>query len=302
MPVGGVSPTWGSIDSGQSSPQVGSIRVTVSTRDGTPGLVVLAVDDEPHGLNELAYMLERNQYGLRALSAGDAAEALGVVGGSDPEVVLRKRAKLAPVDAVFIDINMPGLSGVELARVLAQLRPPPALVFVTGIGDEAVTAFDLGAVDYVLKPLKQERLDKAVERVLAKRTPAAANSGGALSPEPGDDEVIPVELAGTTKLVPRAAVRWVEAQGDYARLHTSDGSHLVRIPLAQLEERWGEAGFVRIHRSFLVALSLITELKMGASGYTVVIGDNEKELPVSRRHTRQLKDKLVRAPKNGWGG
>jgi two-component system response regulator LytT len=173
-------------------------------------------------------------------------------------------------------------------------------VFVTGIGDEAVTAFDLGAVDYVLKPLKQERLDKAVERVLAKRTPAGSAGGTALAPEPTDDEVIPVELAGTTKLVPRATVRWVEAQGDYARLHTADGSHLVRIPLAQLEERWGEAGFVRIHRSFLVALSLITELKMGASGYTVVIGDNEKELPVSRRHTRQLKDRLVRAPKNGW--
>jgi DNA-binding LytR/AlgR family response regulator len=273
----------------------------VSTRDGTPGLVVLAVDDEPHGLNELAYMLEHNQYVRRALSAGDAAEALGVVGGGDPEVVMRKRAKLPPVDAVFIDINMPGLSGVELARVLAALRPPPALVFVTGIGDEAVTAFDLGAVDYVLKPLKQERLDKAVERVLAKRAPAATPGGTAVAPEPTDDEVIPVELAGTTKLVPRAAVRWVEAQGDYARLHTSDGSHLVRIPLAQLEERWGEAGFVRIHRSFLVALSLITELKMGASGYTVVIGDNEKELPVSRRHTRQLKDRLVRAPKNGWG-
>jgi DNA-binding LytR/AlgR family response regulator len=281
---------------------VGSIRVTVSTRDGTPGLVVLAVDDEPHGLTELVYMLEANQHVRRALAAGDAAEALGVVGGGDPEVVVRKRAKLPPVDAVFIDINMPGLSGVELARVLAALRPPPALVFVTGIGDEAVTAFDLGAVDYVLKPLKQERLDKAVDRVLAKRVPAAAGGGGAVvAPEPTDDEVIPVELAGTTKLVPRASVRWVEAQGDYARLHTADGSHLVRIPLAQLEERWGEAGFVRIHRSFLVALSLITELKMGASGYTVVIGDNEKELPVSRRHTRQLKDRLVRAPKNGWG-
>jgi DNA-binding LytR/AlgR family response regulator len=279
---------------------VGSIRVTVSTRDGTSGLVVLAVDDEPHGLNELAFMLERNQHVRRALSAGDAAEALGVVGGGDPEVVVRKRAKLPPVDAVFIDINMPGLSGVELARVLAALRPPPALVFVTGIGDEAVTAFDLGAVDYVLKPLKQERLDKAVERVLAKRTPASSAGGTAAALEPIDDEVIPVELAGTTKLVPRATVRWVEAQGDYARLHTADGSHLVRIPLAQLEERWGEAGFVRIHRSFLVALSLITELKMGASGYTVVIGDNEKELPVSRRHTRQLKDRLVRAPKNGW--
>jgi two-component system response regulator LytT len=280
---------------------VGSIRVTVSTRDGTSGLVVLAVDDEPHGLNELAFMLEHNQHVRRALSAGDAAEALGVVGGGDPEVMVRKKAKLPPVDAVFIDINMPGLSGVELARVLAALRPPPALVFVTGIGDEAVTAFDLGAVDYVLKPLKQDRLDKAVERVLAKRGPGTSAGGAVPAPEPTDDEVIPVELAGTTKLVPRASVRWVEAQGDYARLHTADGSHLVRIPLAQLEERWGEAGFVRIHRSFLVALSLITELKMGASGYTVVIGDNEKELPVSRRHTRQLKDRLVRAPKNGWG-
>ncbi|HKN98253.1 MAG TPA: LytTR family DNA-binding domain-containing protein [Pseudonocardiaceae bacterium] len=279
---------------------MGSIRVTVSTRDATTGLVVLAVDDEPHGLDELTYMLERNQHVRRALKAGDAAEALGVVGGGDPEVVVRKRAKLPPVDAVFIDINMPGLSGVELARVLAALQPPPALVFVTGIGDEAVTAFDLGAVDYVLKPLKQDRLDRAVERVLAKRSPAASASGAVAAPEPADDEVIPVELAGTTRLVPRATVRWVEAQGDYARLHTADGSHLVRIPLAQLEERWGEAGFVRIHRSFLVALSLITELKMGASGYTVVIGDNEKELPVSRRHTRQLKDRLVRAPKNGW--
>lgn len=262
---------------------------------------MLAVDDEPHGLVELHYMLECNPNVRRALKSGDAAEALSIVGGGDPEVVARKRAKLPPVDAVFIDVNMPGLSGVELARVLAALKPPPALVFVTGIGDEAVNAFELGAVDYVLKPLKQERLDVAVGRVLAARGPREPM--GALMTEPTDDEVIPVELAGTTKLVPRASVRWVEAQGDYARLHTADGSsHLVRIPLAQLEERWGEAGFVRIHRSFLVALSLITELKMGASGYTVVIGDNEKELPVSRRHTRHLKDRLVRAPKNGWGG
>jgi DNA-binding LytR/AlgR family response regulator len=278
---------------------LGKICVTVSTRDATPGLVVLAVDDEPHGLDELTYMLEENEYIRRALKAGDAAEALGVVGGGDPEVAARKRAKLPPVDAVFIDINMPGLSGIELARVLTALRPPPALVFVTGIDGEAVTAFELGAADYLLKPLKQERLNKAVERVLAKRLPRELPPS--VSPaEPTDEEVIPVELAGTTKLIPRAAVRWVEAQGDYARLHTSDGSHLVRIPLAQLEERWGEAGFVRIHRSFLVAISLITELRMGPSGYTVLIGDNEKELPVSRRHTRQLKDRLVRSPKSGW--
>ncbi|HEY2695535.1 MAG TPA: LytTR family DNA-binding domain-containing protein [Pseudonocardiaceae bacterium] len=277
------------------------MRVTVSTRDGTPGLVVLAVDDEPHGLDELVFMLEQNPNIRRALSAGDAADALGVIGGGDPEVAARKRARLSPVDAVFIDVNMPGLSGVELAMALAELKPPPALVFVTGVGDVAVEAFELGAVDYILKPLTKERLDKAIDRVLAKWVPRET-APGMPSLDPTDDEVIPVELAGTTKLIPRAAVRWVEAQGDYARLHTSDGSHLVRIPLAQLEERWTDAGFVRIHRSFLVAVGLITELRMGPSGYTVVIGDNERELPVSRRHTRQLKDRLVRSPKNGWGG
>ena len=116
--------------------------------------------------------------------------------------------------------------------------------------------------------------------------------------------MIPVELGGTIKLVPRATVRYVEAQGDYARLHTNDGaSHLVRIPLAQLEERWENAGFVRIHRSYLVALPLVTELRMTSNGYAVVIGSGEgaKELPVSRRHTRELKERIVRPPKSELG-
>jgi DNA-binding LytR/AlgR family response regulator len=119
-------------------------------------------------------------------------------------------------------------------------------------------------------------------------------AGAAPGPEPTDEEVIPVELAGTTKLIPRSAVRWVEAQGDYARLFTAEGSHLVRIPLAQLEERWEKAGFVRIHRSYLVPINLITELQLGGNGYHVVIGEEERKLPVSRRHTRELKDRITR--------
>lgn len=117
----------------------------------------------------------------------------------------------------------------------------------------------------------------------------------------GENEVIPVGLADTTKLVPRSSVRWVTAHGDYARLHTSEGSHLVRVPLSRLEDRWSEAGFVRIHRSFLVALPLVTELRMSSSGYVVRVGDGDDaaELPVSRRRTRDLKDRLVRAAKLG---
>lgn len=99
-------------------------------------------------------------------------------------------------------------------------------------------------------------------------------------------------------MLPRSAVRWVEAQGDYARLHTAEGSHLVRVSLATLAERWADAGFVRVHRSYLVQLKLIAELRLVNSGYVVVIDGTE--LPVSRRHTRELKDKLVRAAKQDW--
>ena len=118
-----------------------------------------------------------------------------------------------------------------------------------------------------------------------------------LAPQ-SDELTIPVELAGTTKMVPRSAVQWVEAQGDYARLHTTDGSHLVRVSLASLADRWAEAGFVRIHRSYLVQLRLIGELRRSSGGYVVVVGG--RELPVSRRHTRELKDRLVRAAKQAW--
>jgi DNA-binding LytR/AlgR family response regulator len=278
----------------------------VTSHDASPGsqgLVVLAVDDEVPGLNELAYHLDAHPAVRKVYKAGDAAEALRLVSGSDPELAARKDAAQPAVDAVFIDITMPGLSGIDLARVLAELTPPPALVFVTGAGTEAVTAYDLGALDYVLKPLKGDRLAKAVERVCADRAAAPAGGAAPASSAAGEagDEVIPVELAGSTKLISRSAVRWVEAQGDYARLHTSEGSHLVRIPLAQLEERWAGAGFVRIHRSYLVALAVVTELRMGSSGYTVLVGDDDTELPVSRRHTRALKDRLVRSSKNGWG-
>ncbi|MFE2752487.1 LytR/AlgR family response regulator transcription factor [Actinosynnema sp. NPDC059335] len=283
----------------------GTVSTPVNNRADHSGLLVLAVDDEAPGLSEIKYLLESSPHIRRVLTAFDAAEALRILRGDyDVEVMDRTRAGLPPVDAVFADINMPGLSGTDLARVLGAFRAPPALVFVTGVEhSEAVVAFEVGALDFVTKPINADRVNKAISRVVDRvaATPAVTPEPAA---EPQDDEVIPVELGGTIKLVPRATVRYVEAQGDYARLHTNDGaSHLVRIPLAQLEERWENAGFVRIHRSFLVALPLVTELRMTSNGYAVVIGSGEgaKELPVSRRHTRELKERIVRPPKSSWG-
>jgi DNA-binding LytR/AlgR family response regulator len=246
---------------------------------GRAPLRVLAVDDEAPQLDELVYLLRADDRVSEVSSASDATEALRI---------LRDDA----VDVVFLDIRMPGLDGLELARVLRRFAEPPSVVFVTAHEDRAVDAFELGAVDYLLKPLREERLAESLRRVVAAR--AVSVSGAA---EAGD-EVIPVELAGRTRLLPRSQVRWVEAQGDYARLHTADGSHLIRAALTVLAERWADAGFVRIHRSYLVAVRNITELRLTGSGYVVVVDD--RELPVSRRHTRELKERLVRVAKTGW--
>ncbi|OLB78968.1 MAG: DNA-binding response regulator [Actinobacteria bacterium 13_2_20CM_2_71_6] len=256
-------------------------------------LRVLAVDDEPPALDELAYLLRADPRVASVHTAGDATAALRVLRDLD-------------IDAVFLDIRMPGLDGMELARVLSRFAKPPAIVFVTAYDDRAVEAFELGVVDYVRKPVQAERLAESLRRITAARlvpAPPAAGAVGSGGPvgssrerERNDDPTIPVELAGVTRLLPRSAVRWVEAQGDYARLHTAEGSHLVRGPLATLAERWADAGFVRIHRSYLVQLRLITELRLAGGAYVVVV--DGRELPVSRRHTRDLKDRLVRAAKN----
>ncbi|MEU8816284.1 LytTR family DNA-binding domain-containing protein [Actinoplanes sp. NPDC048796] len=243
-------------------------------------LVVLAVDDEPPALDELAYLLNADGRVAHVHRAGDATEALRVLRDTE-------------VDAVFLDIRMPGLDGMELARILRRFARPPAIVFVTAYDDGAVDAFDLGVTDYVRKPVRAERLGESLRRVAGLRTVPAATPT-----QPTDEPAIPVELAGTTRMLPRSSVRWVEAQGDYARLHTADASHLVRVSLATLAERWADAGFVRIHRSFLVQIRLIAELRLTPSGYVVNV--DGVELPVSRRHTRELKDRLIRAAKHDW--
>ena len=147
-------------------------------------LRVLAVDDEPPALDELAYLLRADPRVARLHTAGDATEALRVLRDGD-------------VDAVFLDIRMPGLDGMELARVLRRFARPPAIVFVTAYDDGAADAFDLGAADYVRKPVQAERLAESLRRVLG--VPAGARPSGRA---PGTasartDPTIPVELAGT---------------------------------------------------------------------------------------------------------
>ena len=237
-------------------------------------LTVLVIDDERPALDELAFLLGRDHRVARVLTADAATEALRLL-------------QEEPVDAVFTDIAMPGLTGLDLARVLSRFRVPPPVVFVTAHEEHAVDAFDLDAVDYVLKPVRDDRLAEAVRRV------CDAVTGG----RGGDEENIPVELGGVTRFVARSEVLYAEAQGDYARLHTADGAHLIRTPLTTLEEDWRDAGFVRVHRSLLVALAHVEEVRVDGGRCTVVVAGTE--LTVSRRHTRELRDVLVRRARPG---
>lgn len=238
---------------------------------------VLVVDDEAPVLDELAYLLQRDPRIGRVDTASSGAQALELLETGDH-------------DAVFLDVAMPGLSGLSVARLLARFREPPKIVFVTAHDDHAVEAFELNASDYLLKPVREDRLTEAVRRIV--ETPAE---------EPDDDEAIAVELAGVTKFVQRSAVRFVEASGDYARLHTPDGTHLVRVPLSTLEQQWAHAGFIRIHRSLLVATAHVLEVHHDAGRVSVVVdlGATTTELQVARRHTRELRDLLVRQSRPG---
>lgn len=239
------------------------------------GLRILVVDDERPAADELSYLLEQDPRVAEVRTCMSATEVL-------------QRLQTTEADAVFLDIQMPGLSGLELARLLGRFRTPPAIVFVTAHEEHALTAFDLRAVDYVLKPVRAERLAETVDRLAAQR----AGERGSDDPEPADLQ-IPVELGGVTRFVRRSDIIHVEAQGDYARLHTATGSHLLRVPLSQLEQEWGPARFTRIHRSLLINLAHVKELRSEGGRCSVVLAGGA-ELQVSRRHTRQLKDLLAR--------
>jgi DNA-binding LytR/AlgR family response regulator len=236
------------------------------------GLSVLAVDDEAPALDELIFLLENSALVSTVRAAKSATDALHYMHDEH-------------YDVVMLDIAMPGLDGLELARVLERFSHPPAIVFVTAHEEHALEAFDAGGMGYLLKPVTLERLVSTLQRVAHRPVDESA--------EESSLDTILVEIGSLTKILAREDVSWVESAGDYVRLHLrGGGQHLVRIPISLLEDRWSEHGFVRIHRSYLVALRDIHELRT-SEGHTMV-GVEDFALPVSRRHSKELRDRLVR--------
>ncbi len=217
---------------------------------------VLIVDDEQPALDALEFLLRQDP-------------RIGVIRRADSAAATLRMLSGEHVDAVFLDVHMPGLSGLELATVLGRFSSPPAIIFVTADDSTAVAAFDLDATDYLLKPVRPERLERAILRV-------AALVG---APQPGD-HAITVTRGETIRRLRVDEVLYVQAQGDYARLHVDNDSFLLRTSMSEIEAKWGAYGFVRIHRSFLVAMARVTSVRVGSEPVVRVGG---VDLPVSRR-------------------
>ena len=249
------------------------------------GLTILAVDDEHPQLEDLARL-------LRSFSSVHEVEC--AFGGH--EALLK--ASSQDYDAIFLDVRMPDLDGVELGRVLRRFTSPPQLVFVSAHDAAAVDAFELRAVDYVRKPVSRRRLEEALERVMAAVEAVEADpdgNGRRSRPQPaGESEMIAVSSARerTTRLIHRGSILYVQSHGDFVRIVTEDGRYLLRTTLNEVEHRWEPFDFVRVHRQFVANLARAVELRPLFGGTAELGFAGGQSIPVARRHVADLSRRL----------
>jgi two-component system LytT family response regulator len=256
-------------------------------------LRVLIVDDEPLARQRLEDLL-RQQANVELVGMADNGKA-----------AVEAIHQLAP-DLVFLDVQMPGLTGVEVVQAVGPAQMP-AVIFVTAYDQYALKAFDVAAVDYLLKPFDDERFEQAFERArlsitlrtvnalrdrlmaLLQGTPAPA---GPVEAAPRYLERIAVDMRGQVRVVPVDGIDYIAASGPYAELHVGTDTFIIRERIQALEERLNPARFFRIHRSVIVRLDLIDALLYSAGGdYAVRLKDG-KRLKVSRNRCEELEQRL----------
>ncbi len=239
---------------------------------------VLIVDDEALARDRLRSLLEQIEGCEVVGEAASGREALELVQRLHPDVVL-------------LDIRMPGMDGLEAARHLGSLERPPAVVFATAYGDYALEAFDAQAVDYVLKPVRRERLERALAQ--ARRLTLAQVE--ALEAGQGEGRArthICARLRGNLQLVPVADVYYFQADQKYVTVRHKGGEVLIEESLKSLEREFGER-FIRVHRNALVAVACIAGMERSPEGrcYVRIQGIDDR-VEVSRRHVPGLRKRL----------
>jgi two-component system LytT family response regulator len=249
------------------------------------GIVVIAYD-VPLARDRIMQMVARRPEYEVVGEASDGTEAVDRILETDPDVV-------------FLDIRMPGLNGIEVAQALdADDRAPPSIVFVTAHDEFAAAAFDVSAIDYVLKPVERERFERSLQRVEARRASAAGTPG--LDPDlRAVLERLTAQQGYASRFLVRAAkgyyfvradeVEWVDAQGNYMRLHTPGRSHMVRATMKSFIHQLDPERFVRVHRSAIVAVDCIERIEPHEHGeYRLTLRDGTR-LTSSRAHSAALR-------------
>ncbi len=233
-------------------------------------LRVVLVDDEPLAVERLETLCGRIP-DVEVVGTADHGEAaLEVVEKQAPELVL-------------LDLTMPGLGGIEVAKRLAHTPEPPAIIFVTAHESFAVEAFDLDAVDYVLKPVAAERLERAIARALGKRGEAPKPADARWLQElwvPHRSELVRVSVSD---------VRRIDAERDYVRLYVGDKTYLLLQTIAGLEEKLDPDAFIRIHRSTILSKATIAGLRHDGLGVWSVEMNDGEALRIGRTYLPKVK-------------
>jgi two-component system, LytTR family, response regulator AlgR len=234
---------------------------------------VLIVDDEPLARERLVQLVSELSGFEVCCEAGNGIEALRAVDSERPDIIL-------------LDIRMPGMDGMEVARHLAALEESPAIIFTTAYGEHALEAFDAHAIDYLLKPVKQERLQVALHK--AQRL--SSTQGQALRDEGSERRShICARVRGNLKLIPLEAVLYFQADQKYVTVSFDEGEVLIEESLKSLEDEFGDQ-FMRIHRNALVAVDKVAGMeKTAEGGHQVVLKGADTHLEVSRRHVSEVR-------------
>lgn len=234
-------------------------------------LKAMIVDDEAPARSELKYLID--ELGQLEVVAEAANVRQAIEGLKDNRV-----------DVMFLDVNMPEVNGMQFAEALGRLKNPPVIVFVTAYGEYAADAFAVNAIDYLVKPVEEDRLKQAVAKV--------AQYFAAQNKKVSNDR-IPVEKNGKKVLVDTEDIRYIMAKDDYSYLFTEDDRYLSTVSLANLEARLGEQGFFRAHRGYLVNLAYVTEVESISGGtLRLTLRGVEEQIPVSRRRVPSIKKAL----------
>ena len=242
----------------------------------TDELRVLVADDEPAALNGLARRLA-------------AAQGVRVVATCRNGIEALERTRATRPDAAFLDVAMPGLSGLDVVRALERAERPH-IVFVTAYERFAIQAFDLYAVDYLLKPFTRERLAAAVARLRERRQDRTLEDF-LKAAQPAPDRLV-VKTGETILVIPAHEIDWCAAEDNYVRIHAGPKRHLVRMTMRRLEELLPRTTFARIHRSAIVNVERVRECApLGGGEYRLTLVSGAR-LVVSRTYRAAVLERL----------